>query len=422
VLDFLLIAALGFLGSFGHCIGMCGPVTVAFSLSGSQSSSQSDKASSPQNWRSHLYFHGLLNLGRLISYTLVGAGIGALGSVLVAGGQLAGIGSGLRYWLAIFTGSLLIWMGILQIKPNFLPRIPFLNPMAIASIHQKLGSAMAKLSLRSHWFTPGLLGMVWGLIPCGFLYIAQLKAAEAGDMRQGAIVMLAFGLGTLPSMLCLGISTSFLSGDRRSQLFRMGGWITLVIGILTLLRTGKNVDYTGHGAMFCLMLALLARPISKLWAFPLRYRRALGVGAFVLSLAHTLHMVEHSWKWKLDAIAFMLPMQQRAIWVGAIAILCLTPAAFTSFDGMVNKLGKYWRYLHLLSIPALILAVVHTIAIGSHYLGGLSWTTPNIVRSILFGSATFLILILRFRLTWQLPFLEKFYVSPHKDSSKSQAN
>jgi uncharacterized protein len=406
VLEFLLIATLGFLGSFGHCIGMCGPVAVAFSLSSNQTTENT--------WQQHLYFHGLLNLGRLISYTLVGASIGALGSVLVASGQLAGVGSGLRYWFAIFTGSLLIWMGILQIKPDFLPRLPLLNPMAIASLHQKLGSAMAKLSLRSHFLTPALLGMVWGLIPCGFLYIAQLKAAETGDMRQGGLVMLAFGLGTLPSMLGTGLSAALLSSDRRSQLFRMGGWVTLTIGILTIMRSGEMVDYTGHAGLFCLMLALIARPISKLWAVPLRYRRALGVGAFVLSLAHTLHMVEHSFKWNLDAIAFMLPMQQWAIKLGAIALLLITPAAFTSFDRVANQLGKYWRYLHLLSVPALILAVVHTILIGSHYLGGLVWTTMNIALSIGCGSVAILILILRLRLPWKLAFLERFYVAPHK--------
>ncbi|WP_425469055.1 sulfite exporter TauE/SafE family protein, partial [Pediococcus acidilactici] len=87
--------ALGFLGSFGHCVSMCGPLTVAFSLSNRQST---------PNWQQQLFFHGLLNLGRVVSYALVGAGIGALGSVLIASGQMAGIGSGLRQCLTIFTG------------------------------------------------------------------------------------------------------------------------------------------------------------------------------------------------------------------------------------------------------------------------------------------------------------------------------
>ncbi len=76
----------------------------------------------------------------------------------------------------------------------------------------------------------------------------------------------------------------------------MGGWVTLTIGILTLLRTDAMVDYTGHAAVLCLMLALLARPVSRFWQFPLRYRRVLGVGAYVLSLAHTGHMLDHTYE------------------------------------------------------------------------------------------------------------------------------
>ena len=99
MLDLLLLTALGFVGSFGHCVGMCGPLTVVFSLS---------RSTTPNRWHQQLYFHGLLNLGRILSYALIGAGIGALGSVLVAGGQFAGLGSLLRRGMALLTGGLLI--------------------------------------------------------------------------------------------------------------------------------------------------------------------------------------------------------------------------------------------------------------------------------------------------------------------------
>ncbi len=120
MLDLLLIVVLGFLGSFGHCVGMCGPLSVAFSLSNKQET---------LNWRQQLKFHTLLNLGRMLSYTLVGAGIGALGSVLLASGKFAGVGSDLRRWMAIITGLMLIWFGLRQIKPDLLPRIPMLHPL-----------------------------------------------------------------------------------------------------------------------------------------------------------------------------------------------------------------------------------------------------------------------------------------------------
>jgi sulfite exporter TauE/SafE len=397
MLDLLLVAALGFLGSFGHCVGMCGPLAVAFSLSDKESKDNPKK--NPKNWQQHLYFHALLNLGRILSYAIAGAAIGAIGSVLVAGGQLAGLESDLRRWLAILTGILLVWMGIVQIKPEGLPNIPFLNPMAQVGLHQRLNNAMMKLSLHSHPFTPALLGMTWGLIPCGFLYTAQIKAAETSNMTQGALTMLAFGLGTLPSMLGIGVFAGLLSRDRRSQLFRMGGWITLTIGILTLLRTSDMVDYTGHAGLISLILALAARPLSQIFksfSVLMTYRRAIGIGAFVLSLAHTFHKVEHTFQWNFDALSFMIPQHQISIWIGAIAIALMAPAALTSSDWMMMKLGKSWRYVHLLSVPALILASVHTIAIGSNYLGAMAWAPKNWILTILCGVVTVGTLLIRF--------------------------
>jgi sulfite exporter TauE/SafE len=403
VLDLLLIMSLGFLGSFGHCVGMCGPLTVAFSLSQQQETTKF--------WR-QLGFHGLLNLGRIVSYALVGAAIGALGSVLLAGGQLAGIGSGLRQIMTILTGLMLIWFGIVQIKPDFLPRLPVFHPLQ-GGWHGRLNAAMTRLSLQTRWWTPFLLGSVWGLIPCGFLYAAQIKAAETGNLWLGAATMLAFGLGTMPMMLGVGVSASRLSADRRSQLFRLGGWVTLTIGILTLLRTDAMVDYTGHGALILLMLALMARPVSGLWAGLLRYRRALGVGAFVLSLAHLAHMLDHTLQWNLEAFLFMLPQHQAGIGLGALSLILMTPAALTSFDSLQRALGKRWRLIHLLGVPALVLATVHTVLIGSHYLGELQWNWEHGMRSAIAFLITALVLLIRFRLVWSLLSLQKFYVAPN---------
>jgi uncharacterized protein len=173
-LDLLLLMALGFLGSFGHCVGMCGPLAVALSLS-------TDKTEE-KRWGRSLLFHGLLNLGRIVSYTLVGAGIGAVGSVLVAGGQLAGIDSTLRQGMTLLTGSLLIWMGLRQVAPALLPKIPLLHPMLQGGLHRWLNAILMRVSTTASPFVPLLLGLTWGLIPCGFLYAAQIKAAAAGNL------------------------------------------------------------------------------------------------------------------------------------------------------------------------------------------------------------------------------------------------
>ena len=399
MLDLLLIAILGFLGSFGHCAGMCGPLTMAFSLS----NSRNDKLAA-------FRFHLLLNLGRIAAYALVGAAIGGLGSVLIAGGLLAGTGSELRRAIALLTGTMLIWFGVVQIQPNLLPQLPLLHPMS----HDRVGQAMSKLSAQKNRWVPVGLGLLWGLIPCGFLYAAQIKAAETGNPVLGAATMLAFGFGTLPTMLGVGFFAGRLSANRRSQLFRMGGWVTVAIGIITLLRTDEMVDFTGHAAVLCLMLALLARPVSKFLPQLLRYRRALGVGAFVLAVAHTFHMLDHTLQWNFDAVSFMLPQHQLGMAAGMLSLLLMVPAAVTSVDRIQNFLGKLWRRLHLLSVPAFLLCAVHAALIGSHYLGGFEWKLHNQLLTAVLAVVAVLVMFVRSRLFWSVLSLEKFYVSPVK--------
>jgi uncharacterized protein len=388
MLDLWLILILGFLGSFGHCLGMCSPLTVAFSLS-----HQQDSPTLGQQVR----FHTLLNLGRMFSYTVVGAAIGGVGTILSQSGQIAGIGSELRQTVSVITGLMLIWFGIRQIKPDLLPQLPLLHPLLQNKLHNYLSGGMVKLAVQKQQWTPLLLGITWGLMPCGFLYVAQIKAAETSSFQMGAVTMLAFGIGTLPMMAGVGISISMVSKDIRSQLFRLGGWVTLLIGIVTLLRTGDTMtDYTGHTALFCLILALIARPVSPWWSFPLAYRRALGVGGYVLAVVHTCHMMEHSFQWNLQAVVFLPINFQQGIVTGVIALLLMTPAALTSFDRFQKSLGENWRRIHLLSVPALIFAVIHTILIGSHYLGSSQFTWLNQFAVVLLIVISCGVMILRY--------------------------
>ncbi|HCV32342.1 MAG TPA: ferric reductase [Microcoleaceae bacterium UBA9251] len=399
MLELLLISTLGFLGSFGHCAGMCGPLTVAFSLS----AAGKDKLAS-------FRFHLLLNLGRIVAYALVGAAIGGVGSVLIAGGQMAGTGSGWRRAIAILTGTMLVWFGLIQIQPDLLPRLPLLHPVS----HDRIGNAMTKISTKKSWWIPVALGLLWGLIPCGFLYVAQIKAAETGNPILGAATMFAFGMGTLPTMLGVGFFAGRLSADKRSQLFRAGGWVTIAIGMITLLRTDEMVDLTGHASLLCLMLALIARPISQFLPQLLRYRRALGVGGFAIALAHTFHMLDHTLQWNFDALSFMLPQHQLGMIAGIVALLLMIPAAVTSCDRIQEYLGKRWRQIHLLSVPAFLLCNLHTALIGSRYLGGFEWKLHNQMLTALLAVVTLLVMFLRSRLFWSLLSLDNFYVSPVK--------
>lgn len=417
--DLLLLTALGFLGSFGHCVSMCGPLAVAFSLAPSRQGVEADdEKNHVSRWQS-FRFHLALNLGRLLSYALVGLALGTLGSMVVWSGQLAGVGSELRRAIALFTGFLLIWFGLRQTCPGLLPKIP-LSLTAQSRLHHSLDRMMKHVAASDRPWMPCLLGIAWGLMPCGFLFAAQLKAAAESDPLRGALVMLFFGIGTLPTMVGIGMTSSLLSQNRRSQLFRAGGWVAIAIGILTLTRTGDlMVDYTGYGAILCLVLALIARPIHRLWAAPLHYRRVLGVGAFVLSIAHIIHRIEHTWNWRLDALAFMPPVYQQGIVLGLAAILLLTPLALTSFDGAQRYFGKRWRTLHLLSVPALLLVALHSVLVGSSFLGSLQLTWLNYTLTGLLGAAVTGTLVVRSPWFWSFVGLKRFYTLSHAASTPS---
>jgi uncharacterized protein len=401
MLDFLLLTLLGFLGSFGHCVGMCGPLTAAFSIA-----HKDQKVSIGQQ----LYYHGILNLARIASYVFVGGLIGAIGSVLIAGGQLAGIDSHLRQGFAIFTGLLLIWMGLLKLNPQIFPKIPFLHPFLQGGLHQQLGTAMNHFAHQTSWLTPALLGMAWGLMPCGFLYAAQVKAAESGNVWTGATTMLAFGLGTLPSMLGIGVLTSRMTADRRSQLSRLGGWVMLLMGGLALFRTSFMIEnLTGHLSLGCLMLTLVARPVSRLWPKLLCYRRFFGVSAFVFAIAHLLQMIEHQFNWNLAAIAFMSPEHQWGLWAGITAVLLMIPLAVTSSNWMMRALGTIWHRIHGLTVPIFGLAVIHTLWVGSNYLGALQPAGNNYLAASILGGLTLSSLLIRQKWIWSLFTFEKFY-------------
>lgn len=320
------------------------------------------------------------------------------------------MGSGLRSAITLLMGLLLIWLGIIQIRPQGVPLLPIWQIFRIGRLHERLQQTMRRLMEQPHWWTPTALGMVWGLIPCGFLYAAQIKAAATGNLWLGTATMLFFGLGTLPTLLGIGLSTAWISTDRRGQLFRMGGWLLLGIGLLTVLRTGAMADYSSHAALLCLMLALLARPISIVWPLLLSYRRLLGVGAFLLSLVHVLFVLDHTFAWRLTGLTFMLPLHQLGLWAGIIALAFLSPLALTSHNWMVKRLAHHWRRLHLLAVPALVLAGMHGILMGWH-LGGWGWTGLDQWRTVVMPLLILAILLLRCRWFWALCALEKYYGS-----------
>lgn len=201
----------GLLGSV-HCMGMCGGIAGAIGAG--------------QNTRK-LSWALLYNLGRIGSYALAGA---------LAGGASFALGSAINlpFWSMItrgLTGAILILIG-LNIALGW--RLPGLLENAGARVWALLSpTARRLLSSRS---AAGMLGLgaLWGWLPCGLTYTMLLAAAGTGHAAEGGLLMLAFGLGTLPAMVAAGAAAGTLQRFTRSRnVRRLSGALLVILGIWT---------------------------------------------------------------------------------------------------------------------------------------------------------------------------------------------
>jgi sulfite exporter TauE/SafE len=177
----------GLLGG-GHCVGMCGGIVTAFSL----------QLPPGARWPYLLGF----NAGRLAGYALIGALLGGLASFAT----LAALQS-LKLILFVLANLLLLVLGwYIAGWSRALTRIEALGQ----PIWRRVQPLMSKLlPVHSIWQTP-LIGLLWGWIPCGLVYTASLSALASANPLNGAAVMLAFGLGTLPNLLLMGLMAQLL--------------------------------------------------------------------------------------------------------------------------------------------------------------------------------------------------------------------
>jgi sulfite exporter TauE/SafE len=185
---YLSALVVGLLGGV-HCLGMCGGVvgTLTFQL---------EPKAQVSFWRMLPYQLGY-NLGRISSYALMGAVFGYLGHTLISLTDLLPLQQTLQ-WLA---GGFMILLGLyLGGWWQVLVHVEKLGQRLWKRI-QPLGQKM--LPVR-HFYQAWGFGFVWGWLPCGLVYSMLIMALSAGGALQGAGVMLAFGLGTLPNLLLMG--------------------------------------------------------------------------------------------------------------------------------------------------------------------------------------------------------------------------
>jgi len=204
--------ATGLLGS-AHCLGMCAGISGLFAVGARVTSV-----------RSQLPLALAYNTGRVTSYAILGLVVAAFGGAMVemmprlampirllSGALIVVIGLqvayGWRLLAAVERGGARIWQRI----------APFAKGMVPAN---SIGKASA-------------LGLVWGWLPCGLVYSALLIAATTASPLNGAGVMLAFGMGTMPAMVLSGLSAARLSA-LMSRNRRTAGLLIVLLGLATL--------------------------------------------------------------------------------------------------------------------------------------------------------------------------------------------
>lgn len=217
------LASAFILGLFStvHCMGMCGGIIGALSLS------------LPDNIRQqrlpHVLFISLYNLGRILSYSLAGLVVGYIGAEAAAYTDMSDGPSILRY-----TGVVLM-IAIGLYLAGWLPQLSKVERIGapLWKLLEPIGRKLVPVTTMPRAL---LYGLVWGWLPCGMVYFVLVWALTSGSATQGALTMAAFGLGTLPSLLAAGVAMSSLKRFTQTKMVRqLVGVLVIAMAIGSLL-------------------------------------------------------------------------------------------------------------------------------------------------------------------------------------------
>jgi len=209
--DFTAALVIGLLGA-GHCLGMCSGIASVITFS----------ADSKQSKAGTFISLILYNLGRVSSYSLAGAIFAGSSSALILffGGKEALIylrilAAILMLLLALYISRL--WFGLLVLEKTGQVLWQYIKPIAQYFLPLK------------HPVLAFPLGFLWGWLPCGLVYSTLSWAASSGSFENGALIMLGFGIGTLPAMLTVGSLAQQLKFTLNHRYFRTGSGLLLAI-------------------------------------------------------------------------------------------------------------------------------------------------------------------------------------------------
>ena len=228
--ELILVFVTGLTGSL-HCLGMCGPLMVAYSL---QQKAGRTAATSAVPWSAGFIHHLLFHLGRITTYGL----LGSFGAWLVQAGGLWESILSVRTFATLAGGVVMVLLGLVLLK--VMP-IPF-TTLSASRQNRPLLSRLIRFSLASQSLgSKAVLGFAVGFLPCMLSWAMIVKAASTGNPIAGFLFMVLFGLGTLPVLFFTGFSASFLSFRLRLAGERLAASSVLVMGILLLVKGATHL-------------------------------------------------------------------------------------------------------------------------------------------------------------------------------------
>lgn len=209
-----LIFLIGLFAAVSSCIAVVGGLLLA--IAGKYNETHPD-LTGIQKFKPHIYF----NIGRVVGYTVFGAAVGALGSVITLSPRANG-------YLMVLVSVVMLMLGfqLLHLFPG-LQRFSLKMPKFIShKIHN--------LSTKESKGTPSILGASTFFLPCGFTQALQLYVLANGDWKVGALTMLTFSLGTLPALLSLSAISSFVKGVFQRHFLRFAGVLIVLLSVFNL--------------------------------------------------------------------------------------------------------------------------------------------------------------------------------------------
>lgn len=222
---------MGFLGSM-HCIGMCGGLVGALTMS-----------------RPTLWWGGLMSYqaGRVLTYTLLG---------LIAG--LIGAGLHSMAWFEHIQRAIIVLTGVMMVAfalhlAGWLPD-PFSKAASKVIASLGIGRLIRSAAGSDKPVNWAVVGLMNGLLPCGLVYAALTFGLASGDVVESGLIMLAFGIGTIPAMTFVPVLVRKITPNSRGVILKIAALLVILLGVMMMLRGTdwmRQMMHSGmdHGAM-----------------------------------------------------------------------------------------------------------------------------------------------------------------------------